>query len=266
MIVCADDYGLADDIDAAILDLVAARRLSAVSCLVLLERCSPACLANLLAHQATLDLGLHLCLTDEQLPLSITAGMASGWQPSPSFGSLVRQTLSRSLRPAEAGAAISSQYDLFLQKFGRSPDFIDGHLHVHQLPVIRDALVRFVLSLPFDSRPYVRNTYLPVRELRRRSLPWGKATAIGAFGRRMLSLLRPAGIRTNSGFSGIYNFSDWSRYPELLPRFLDCLGHPNGMLVVHPGTREDWRHQETAALMQFQFTRGSPARFERAVK
>src|SRR2546422_7241019 len=40
MILCADDYGLSEDIDRAILELCRSGRLTAVSCMVALERCS----------------------------------------------------------------------------------------------------------------------------------------------------------------------------------------------------------------------------------
>src|SRR6266536_4724549 len=70
MIVCADDYGLRDDINEAILELAGLRKLSAVSCLVALDRCGSGTMKKLLRHDAALDIGLHLCLTDEGLPLS----------------------------------------------------------------------------------------------------------------------------------------------------------------------------------------------------
>ena len=51
MILCADDYGLSEDIDRAILELCRSGRLTAVSCMVALERCSAESLRELLAHQ-----------------------------------------------------------------------------------------------------------------------------------------------------------------------------------------------------------------------
>ena len=71
MIICADDYGLREDIDRAILELCNRRRLTAVSCMVLFERCNAGALKRLLAHEGNVDIGLHLCLTDEGLPLSL---------------------------------------------------------------------------------------------------------------------------------------------------------------------------------------------------
>jgi hypothetical protein len=264
MIICADDYGLREDINQAILELCDLGKLSAVSCLVLLERCNHETLKRLLAYQSRVDVGLHLCLTEAGLPLSAPATGSRVGQKLPTFNSLFRRALLRQVRSPEIVPQVAEQYQLFVQKSGRRPDCIDGHLHLHQLPGVREGLVDFVLSLPPDSRPYVRNTQLPVGEIRRRKLPWTKAGFIGAFGSRMKRALSAAGIPTNDGFAGIYPFKKWRRYPEYLPKFADCLSQPNGILVVHPGRQEDWRRQEFESLREFPPAAGRLNRFRRA--
>src|SRR5215472_15124734 len=93
MIVCADDYGLRDDIDRAILALVEGGRLSAVSCVVAFERCSSSALAKLLAFGPRIDVGLHFCLTNENLPLSAPSASAFSRDRFPQYGSLLRHSL-----------------------------------------------------------------------------------------------------------------------------------------------------------------------------
>lgn len=262
MILCADDYGLSNGINEAILELCRLGRLSAVSCMVALERCgtdSMACLGEL---KSKVDIGLHLCLTDEGLPLA-ECGAWPGGRP-PQLGSF-RGLLGRSLRRAglgEVAAIVAAQYELFLRKCDARPDFVDGHLHAHQLPGVARAVEEFVLSLPTESRPYVRNTHLPLPELRSRGLPWLKAGAIGMLGGRMRHRLERAGIRTNQGFAGVYDFRRFREYPRYFPRFLECLPDPRGILVVHPGCGEDWREQELATLREFPFVPGMLNRFE----
>ena len=68
MILCADDYGLREDIDEAILELCGLGKLTAVSCMVGLESCTAQSLGKLLRQESALDIGLHLCLTHEDLP------------------------------------------------------------------------------------------------------------------------------------------------------------------------------------------------------
>lgn len=261
MIFCADDYGLSDDIDGAILDLCGAGKLSAVSCLVILERCTAKSLSELRKCEATADIGLHFCLTDEGLPLTASQTGATP-QIFPSFENLFRRALGGRVTAREIAAQVSSQYELFCEKCGRRPDFIDGHLHVHQLPGVRVGLLDFVLSLPPDCRPYVRNTRLPPQKLFRNRLPWLKAALIGTFGGKIYKQLRAAGVPTNEGFAGIYDFREWPKYGEFLPRFAACLNHPNGILVTHPGSKETWRRQEFMALREFSLPAGRPNRFQ----
>jgi hypothetical protein len=265
MIICADDYGLSDDIDEAIIELCGLGRLSAVSCMVALERCGTDALRRLLEHQTQVDIGLHLSLADETLPRAAGAASTKSGPHFPAYGDFLRRSLLGRIRPQEIFSQASAQYELFVTKCGRRPDFIDGHLHAHQLPGVREALIEFVRSLPADSRPYVRNTREPLRNIRRARLPWVKAALIGAFGERMSARLRAAGLRTNNGFAGIYDFREWRRYPEYFPRFVACLSTRNGILVVHPGSRDDWRKQEFTTLREFAFAAGALNRFRNSV-
>jgi hypothetical protein len=262
MILCADDYGLSDGVNAAILELCALGRLSAVSCMVALERCSAEDMARLLALKPKPDIGLHLCLTDEGLPLSACPAWPGGQPPHlPTFGKLLRRSL-LGIGPRGIAETVAAQYELFVQKCSVRPDFIDGHLHVHQLPGMAQAVEAFVRGLPKESRPYVRNTHLPLSELRSRRLPWVKAAFIGGFGGRMRRRLGAAGLRTNEGFAGIYDFKRFAEFPAFLSRFVECLPHPNGILVAHPGREEPWREQEFATLREFPFSPGALNRFE----
>lgn len=70
---------------------------------------------------------------------------------------------------------------------------------------------------------------------------------IGAFGWRMQAQLVAAGLATNDGFTGIYEFRHWRRYPKYFPRFAALLPDANDLLVVHPGGRGDWRRAGTGA-------------------
>jgi predicted glycoside hydrolase/deacetylase ChbG (UPF0249 family) len=261
MILCADDYGLNDDINEAILELVDAGRLSAVSCMVVLERCSAACLGALLKHQSRVDVGLHLCLTSEELPLSVSSTGAA-LPLYPSFGALLRDALLGRVQTEAIRSQVAAQYELFVQKCGRRPHYIDGHLHAHQLPGVREALLDFVLALPADSRTYIRNTRASLRSLWRRRLPWLKAAMIGFYGARMEERLREAHIPTNKGFAGIYDFKKWSQYPDYFPRFKECLPQSNGILVVHPGKKEEWRRGEFEVLRRFEFGEEALNRFQ----
>lgn len=235
-----------DDIDEAILELCGLGRLSAVSCMVLYQRCSAGSLEKLRQFADFIDVGLHLCLTEERIECSKRPGAAPLLFRS--FGQCLRGTMLRSVGRQELLHEVKTQYDLFVSKTGTRPDYIDGHLHVHQVPAVRETLIEFVQALPQQDRPYIRNTYLATAVLRRQRLPWMKAWSIGIFGAPMARRLREAGLRTNEGFAGIYDFTSAPDFAGYLPRFANCLKHSTGILVVHPGKRDDWRSREFETL------------------
>jgi predicted glycoside hydrolase/deacetylase ChbG (UPF0249 family) len=130
---------------------------------------------------------------------------------------------------------IASQVKDFSRMFGRAPDFIDGHHHVHLLPQIRDA----VLRVAKESAP---NAWL--RQCGR-GAPFMARLVMGRLGDRkgfFLDILsrnfrrRAAalGLRTNPAFAGTYEFADDADFRALFPRFLE--GLPDGGVVMcHPG-------------------------------
>ena len=145
IVVCADDYGIEPGVDAGIVELAAAGRLSAVSCLT----GSPGFAAR--ARDLVgldVDLGLHLNFTE-------SLGGAGVYRSHPV---LVALAYTRRLKSTGVRAQIMDQLDRFEQHAGRAPDFVDGHLHVHQLPVIRDQLIDVVLSRYAVSPPWLRDT------------------------------------------------------------------------------------------------------------
>ena len=154
-----------------------------------------------------------------------------------------------------------AQYRRFVGLCGCAPDFIDGHLHVHQFSGIREGLLEFVLQLPPAVRPYIRNAYEPLPAILRRGVAPLKNFGIGWFGRALQQRLRQAGLRTNTGFGGICDYRRWRDYPLFLQRFIQGARHPNSLIMVHPGLQEPWRLAEYAALRQATFAPHPPARF-----
>ena len=126
--ICADDFGLEAGVNEGILQLVAQGRLSAVSCLTqgASFRQDSAKLASM-----DVDIGLHLNFTEALTGSDIVQPVVK----------LILQAYSQALSIDRVRAQINQQFDLFEEHVGRSPEFVDGHEHVHQLPVIREALV-----------------------------------------------------------------------------------------------------------------------------
>ena len=223
IVVCADDYGLEPGVDAGIAELAAAGRLSAVSCLTGAPGFAARArdLVNL-----DVDLGLHLNFTES------LEGAAGVYRSHPV---LVALAYTGRLKPAEVRARILDQFDRFEQVAGRAPDFVDGHLHVHQLPVIRDELIDVVVSRYGDRPPWLRDTVPGELD---RSLPWMqrfKPQVIAALGGpAMASRARLAGLKCNLGFFGSYDFDrPHPPYPVLLEAWLRH-ATDGSLLMTHP--------------------------------
>jgi predicted glycoside hydrolase/deacetylase ChbG (UPF0249 family) len=240
LIICADDYALSSDIDEAIVDLVKGGSLSAVSCLVVLPGASHNQFKPLLEFQNTADLGLHFALIVP--PDAGWKGTFQALSGSSSYASIVRSALLRRINLNEVKRALEMQYDTFRQLLGRDPDFIDSHLHVHQLPGVREVLLEFVQNIPEKRRPYLRNTAMGWRQIAQQGHSQGKCAAIGWFGSQFKRKLQERGLSTNQAFSGVYNFSEWSQYTARFPGFVEQLNTSNGLLMTHPGFEEPFKH------------------------
>lgn len=237
ILLCADDYGLAPGVNAAIRDLIAAGRLSATSVMALCPHwAEEAAALKEIAGAADVvqaDVGLHFTLTD-QPPLGPLPGLAPDGRLPP-LGHLMRLAYTGGLDRAEVTAELSRQLAAFAEAWGGPPAYIDGHQHVHQLPVVRDAVVEALAGLP---GAYVRLCREPVTAVLRRRVSVAKTLLIGGLGTGLARLARQRGILANDRFAGVYDFSGRIPFGTLLDRFLD---EPQGrtLVMVHPGIPDD---------------------------
>lgn len=222
MILCADDFGMTADINRATAELACTGKINAVSCMVNM----PFFTAGEISGLGPVQLGLHFTLAETPQE----------------FRKLVFCAYTRQLKQQKIYDELSAQHERFVKIAGRRPDFIDGHLHVQQLPVVRDAVVEFIQNRWADSPPSVRNAAAALGQC---SL---KSFFIAAPGRVLKRKLRAAGLPTNDGFGGIYDYRDFMRYPQYLEKFLRTVPE-NGIIMVHPGLDEPWRRAEYEALL-----------------
>lgn len=251
LVLCADDFGLSAGIDAAILDLVRAGRLSAVSCMVGgadFAGAAPALVAAAAdpAGAARAEIGLHLTLTD-LAPLGAMPKTAPGDRP-PTIGALIHRSYSGRLAPAEIAAEIGRQIARFREVVGRAPDFLDGHQHCHVLPVVRRAVLDQVRAGAFD-RPgfWIRSCEEPIGALRHRRIEVAKASFIALLSKGLAAAARRAGARTNDSFRGVTNFRADPPFRQAFRAFLTGPGrHP--LVMCHPAF-DGWPPDPTDAIM-----------------
>lgn len=225
--ICADDYGVDAAVNDAIVDLAKKGRLSATSVLV-----DGAALGQ--AKQALsplpLDLGLHLNFTDAIGDLHTKDVM-----PLPK---LILRAHARSLDKQWVRSGVERQLDRFEALFGRGPDYVDGHLHIHQLPIIREALIEALEHRGGGGSLWMRDTRPPPSmQAHGPRLSRIKAWVIAHLG--MATLAKRAerhGILSNRGFAGVYDFT--RAHPPFFDMFRDWCGHceSGALIMTHPST------------------------------
>lgn len=232
LILCADDYGLAPGVSRAIARLLAAGRLSATSCMSL----GPAWMehaAALRPHADTTDIGLHLTLTDHA-PLGPMPALAPAGR-LPAVGRLLALALTGRLERAEISQELERQLDAFEQAIGQPPAFLDGHQHVHQLPVIRDAVIELWQRRLSHAGTWMRICVEPWSATLRRGFNAPKAWVITALGRSLRGRAQEAGIPANDRFAGIHDFSGRTPYAVLFDGFVRDVRTGTLLVMCHPG-------------------------------
>jgi len=222
VVVCGDDFGMNADVDEGMIALAGMRRVSAVSCLSL----GPTFAANaprLAAYDV--DIGLHLNFSET---------LGADAEPLPSLGALILKAYAGRLDAAWIDARLDEQFDAFEAAFGRAPDYVDGHQHVHQLPGIRKRVLARLVQRYGTQRPWLRQTApgmqcgIPLKES-------FKAHVIGALGASALAReARSSGLRTNRRLLGVYAFDGGQRrYAQLLQTWL-FNSREGDLVMCHP--------------------------------
>lgn len=232
--LCADDYGLAPGVGRAIRALIETGRLQATGCMTAGPFWpSEAALLRPLWPRA--EFGVHLTLTDHA-PLGALPGLAPDGR-FPPLGRLLKLSALRRLDRVEIAAELERQIDSFEAAMGRAPDFLDGHHHVHQLPVVRDVVLDLA-ARRLAPGGWVRSCWDDPLAILGRGVDPFRAGLIAALGIGLRRRLRRAGIAHNQRFRGVYDFSGRVAYPALFERFTDRPG-PATLVMCHPGEVDD---------------------------
>lgn len=226
VILCADDYGQNPAISQAIIELIQKKRLSATSCMVN-SPYWPRHAKGLLPFKRQVDIGLHI---------NFTTGQALSSQFVKHYGtelfSLGRILLKSHLRWLNKGvirAEVEAQLDSFNDAMQQYPNFIDGHQHIHQFPVLRDIILEV-----YEKRLRAHGSYMRSVTSSWNESPF-KSFIIQITGANKLkNQLIKRSIPHNVSFEGIYNFSQASQYHKKFLHFLE-LAKDNTLIMCHPG-------------------------------
>ena len=227
--LCADDYGISPAVSAAIRELVKRGRINAASAMVLTPSFSAdeaTSLRDAAAERAAI--GLHLTLTAPFHPLTDFAPRRNG--AFPPLNAMAGRALIHGFDQTQLETEIASQFAAFRDAFGRTPDYVDGHQHIHVFPQISDALVRVIKR----QAPQAWLRQCGRAAAARKSLADPKGYILDALSARLRRLAAKHGVRTNPAFAGTYSFGPEADFSTLFALFLD--GLPDGGLVMcHPG-------------------------------
>ncbi|POZ62767.1 ChbG/HpnK family deacetylase [Chromobacterium alticapitis] len=216
--LCADDFAQSGSISAGILQLIDAGRLSATSVLSQSPHW-PELAGEIRARAERVDVGLHFNLTH---PFSQPAKPLSHW--------LMKSQL-RQLSQAALRDEALSQVDRFAEHFGRLPDFVDGHQHVHALPVIRDALFDAIQRRwPEGRLPYLRSP----DKLGHPGDNRLKALILRSVCTHFDEQAQERGFATSPWFGGMYSLTPQADFAGLMQSWLARMPQ-QALIMCHPG-------------------------------
>jgi chitin disaccharide deacetylase len=166
VVLCADDYALNAPVSQGIVALVVLGRLSATSVMSLSPRWAEDVVA-LRDVRERLDVGVHLDWTSS---FAIEAGHGSG------LAEVMARAALRMYNQKNIEDEIERQLDAFEAHWQAMPDHIDGHQHVQQFAVFRQALAEVLM------RRYGREAQRPWLRVSQVAQPGLKAKVISAMG------------------------------------------------------------------------------------
>jgi len=234
----ADDYGLAPGVSAAILELIERGRLTGTSCMAGFpeweaeaERIRP--------FVGRAALGLHLTLTDQPAVTGRSSLAPEGKLPP--LGALALPIRRGQIASRDVEAELDAQHDRFVAALGREPDFIDGHQHVHFLPVSR-AWLRKRFAVNAD-KPALRGA--PARA---GSLATAlKVAAVAALAAGFDRSMRQAGFPVMRPLTGLYDWRHPDRFAPTLLAAVETLPE-EGLFMCHPGHIDETLRSRDAML------------------
>ena len=223
MKLCADDYALNPSVSKGILNLLEKKKINSVSCLTTTEDWK-AKATDLKDFFKTAEIGLHLSLTEPQ-PIHSKGFSLGKLATQAYFGRLKKQDLVKEIR---------TQMELFSDKLGVLPHYIDGHEFCHHLPIVRKALIEVAREFEFKKNNVYIRVFHPGNPSLSRNFIFGIFNHISSFpSKKLISLLKKEGFAFNARLLGFHPYS-WkpekyfSYYFEMKPSDKD-------IFFCHPG-------------------------------
>ena len=220
LILCADDYSLSQSVDEGIRTLVIANRLSAVSCLTN-SPFWPEASEKLKPLSAEIQTGLHFNLT------------AEFEAPDYPLWKLIRDCFLGLLDVKQYTYELHRQLDSFEFFWGKRPDFVDGHQHIHTFPTIRNIVTRVLAErYSHTDRPWVRRVNPPLIG----HDAFSKALVIRMLGLGFSRVVQRANIPLSGDFYGLYSLSPNADFPSMVAGWIH-VASDQAIIMCHPSIK-----------------------------
>ncbi|MEM9277375.1 MAG: ChbG/HpnK family deacetylase [Pseudomonadota bacterium] len=241
LIVCADDFGLNGPVNEGVLALLQKKRLNAVSCMMVGDAIEHGAVELLKMREEVsmpFQTGLHLTFT-EYAPLEPISTVAPDGQ-FPSVGSLLLKSHLARIDREEVKQEVMRQLDRFQEVFGHKPDFLDGHQHVHVLPIFREIVVELSKSR-LAERGWVRSCRQPLASILGNRISIMRTALISRLSTGLRKSLVSNDIRTNDLFLGVNDFTAGQGFGDQMRKWLNRTADFDGKTVImcHPATEPE---------------------------
>lgn len=228
----ADDYGLSPGVNEAILKLLHSKRLSGTGCMTTFSEW-PQVAKHLQDVPEDAAIGLHLTLTDQVAATGESALAPKGILPS--LPQLALKGLTSSIMLQAAHQELDLQYLRFVEAMGRAPDYIDGHQHVHFLPVVRQWLTSLRQKSKGEALPFLRGapkvSHAP-------SVVRIKAGVAALLASGFDEQAKQIGFAIKGPLAGFYKWNDQKAFAAALKQGFRSLPD-DALFMCHPGFCDD---------------------------
>ncbi|GAB4223462.1 MAG: ChbG/HpnK family deacetylase [Francisella sp.] len=229
--ICADDFGMSNNINQAIIKLLDKKIINATSCMVNMPEFKTGIDKLKKIYNNFINVGLHLNLTEgKSLTQSKSLTKNSLFLSLPK---LLIKSQFRLISYNDAYTELKAQIEEFIKYWGDVPDFIDGHQHIHQFPAIRKALINLYQEFKMhNKKTYIRSTY----NMQKTDL---KSIIIYYSGAKQLQkLLIKNNIRHNTSFAGIYSLAKKKNFRRVIIHAYQNITD-GGLIMCHPSIAID---------------------------
>lgn len=254
--ICADDFGQTPAVSDGIIQLLVADKINATSCLVNSSYWAESAVKLRGSYKASMQIGLHLNLTEGK-PLTGIACLQRG-ELFVGLNPLLIRAFTYRLNKTQIYHELKAQLERFISVWGQKPDFLDGHQHIHHLPVVREVVLDLYREFDLtEYKTYVRSVANMV------GVAGIKPKIIVATGaKKMARLLDKDTVPHNKTFSGAYDFAEGSDFAKVFGEALENITN-GGLIMCHPGVDSSAypdvlaksRPKELAYFLSDEFTR-----------